>query len=356
MMVSALRGLGDSHGAVLAPHRGPGPGPDRGLWAPGLGWGSRGLRTGICSQAWGPGPVPSRPPKPFPALSRSRSPLPAPFPGPVSRPVPGSRKRARPAGSDALRARPGHGGGGARDEAVQWRRRRRAGRGARPLPALRGVDPDPRPDVSEAPGAHRGQAARRGPGPGRDPLPPPAASRALSRRPLAPPGPPSPLPGAPRLCRDLLPPSPRCLSRVLPSPVPSPPLPFPRGPSRAGARSRGLGEAVPAGPVPAGAERCGRTWEAFLGAEVWPPGCETSPRPGGSLAAPLFVSRDWICLPRLASQVWAGSGENLGVLLCSWERGKLWRWGLSAHSEACFSTFPFPSGSHQVMFAELQVR
>lgn len=80
--------------------------------------------------------------------------------------------------------------------------------------------------------------------------------------------------------------------------------------------------------------------------------------PRGESRCVLFMSWDWICLPRLGSQVWAGSRENSGLFLRSWERGKLWLWGLSGHSEACFSTFLIPSGSHQVMFTEpgLEVR
>lgn len=98
--------------------------------------------------------------------------LPLPGPRPPARP-PGfshflvtsrNRKRPRSPGSDVTPtarrgAGPGDGGSGGQDEAVQWRRRGRAGRGARPLPVLRGVDAHPRADVSAGPGRAAAVAA-----------------------------------------------------------------------------------------------------------------------------------------------------------------------------------------------------
>uniref|UniRef100_A0A8V5HGD3 Uncharacterized protein n=1 Tax=Melopsittacus undulatus TaxID=13146 RepID=A0A8V5HGD3_MELUD len=90
---------------------------------------------------------------------------PAPTPAPCARPtgntgggVPGpalpgsgrarSERRPQEVTAPGGQGRAGHGGSGGQDEAVVRRGRGRAGGGARPLPVLRGVDPDPCPHMA----------------------------------------------------------------------------------------------------------------------------------------------------------------------------------------------------------------
>lgn len=130
MMVSAFRGLGDSHGAVLAPHRGPGPGPDRGLrdWdgAPGgSGLGSA-PRLGAPALSLPGPPNPSRPvPGPGPR-SRPRSPARSRFPFPVAGSARGPPEVTRCGRAPGMAAaEPGmkqfNGGGGAAPDAERGR-------------------------------------------------------------------------------------------------------------------------------------------------------------------------------------------------------------------------------------------